>query len=204
MIKLIIFDLGGIVVPEKGEQMLADIAGIIQSDPVLVREKIMSLHDSATRGEITILDIYNKLISELQIMGISSQQLLDATMHLYEKYSGAQDGDMLEIIEKLKEHYRVVCLSNTEVEIEEFNRKTGLFDQFHKAYISTQMHMKKPDPEIFQAVLKEEQAEPRESIMVDDNKDNIKTADKLGINVIHFQDRAQFLKELLKYSIILD
>ncbi len=98
------------------------------------------------------------------------------------------DVERLNLIEELRKKHRVFLLSNTNsIHFNHYNqmlyKKTGreLKDYFHKAYLSFELGMRKPQPEIFQRLIIENNLNPFETIFIDDTKEHINAAHKLGI-----------------------
>ncbi|GDX07849.1 glucose-1-phosphatase [Buttiauxella selenatireducens] len=95
--------------------------------------------------------------------------------------------DVIAIMNKLREQgHRVVVLSNT-------NRLhtyfwPGEYPQIGQAadkiYLSQEMGMRKPDAEIYQKLLETEGFSADQAVFFDDNADNIKGAQQLGITSI--------------------
>ncbi|RJT23835.1 glucose-1-phosphatase [Buttiauxella izardii] len=95
--------------------------------------------------------------------------------------------EVINVMNKLREQgHRVVVLSNT-------NRLhtyfwPGEYPQIglaaDKIYLSQEMGMRKPDVEIYQKLLEEEGFSASEAVFFDDNADNIKGAQQLGITSI--------------------
>ncbi|MGC4020550.1 MAG: HAD-IA family hydrolase [Cyclobacteriaceae bacterium] len=85
---------------------------------------------------------------------------------------------------KLKQIHKTFLLSNTnaihlnrvnEIVFETEN-KINLDDYFHRAYYSHLMKMRKPDLEIFEQVLLENNLIANETLFLDDNGDNVSAA----------------------------
>lgn len=95
----------------------------------------------------------------------------------------------LEFLEALakEERYRLFLLSNTnEIHIQNEREKMGeKFQRFQNAfegfYLSYEMGKRKPNLDIFEQVLEENQLNPTETLFVDDTKENTDAASKLGI-----------------------
>lgn len=95
--------------------------------------------------------------------------------------------EVINVMNKLREQgHRVVVLSNT-------NRLHTYFwpgeypqigEAADKIYLSQEMGMRKPDVEIYQKLLEEEGFSASEAVFFDDNADNIKGAQQLGITSI--------------------
>ncbi len=103
--------------------------------------------------------------------------------------------ERLQLLQRLKKEYRIFLLSNTnEIHLKKFNailknssghESMDVF--FHKAYYSHRMKMRKPDTEIFEFVLKENQLNPAETIFLDDNVSNLEGASLAGIQTFHVE-----------------
>jgi HAD superfamily hydrolase (TIGR01509 family) len=101
--------------------------------------------------------------------------------------------ERINLLKKLKNKSRIFLLSNTnEIHIDFFsnyinkeygqNTFSGLFE---KEYYSYKMGMRKPDIEIFDHVLKENQLDPGKTLFIDDSPENISGAKKAGIITYH-------------------
>ncbi len=90
--------------------------------------------------------------------------------------------------------YHQVMLSNTNEEhIRCIWAQLGLYQgkQFSKifahTYFSHDLKMRKPEPEIYQHVLQDQNWKAEETLFVDDNEANIRAAEKLGITCHHYK-----------------
>jgi len=103
--------------------------------------------------------------------------------------------ERLQLLEELKKKYRVFLLSNTnEIHLKKFNQilnaahgRDSMDYYFHKAYYSHRMKMRKPDTEIFEFVLKENQLNASQTLFLDDNLSNLQGAAQVGIQTFHVE-----------------
>ena len=66
--------------------------------------------------------------------------------------------------------------------------KRDLFaDVFDKVYVSHKAHMRKPDAEIFEFVLNENNLKKEETLFIDDSFQHIDAARKVGLNAIFLE-----------------
>jgi FMN phosphatase YigB (HAD superfamily) len=100
----------------------------------------------------------------------------------------------LEFLQKLATKYRLFLLSNTDaIHIETFERENGVsfysdfYQCFEKVYFSFEMGMRKPDPEIYNYVLKHHELSSKNTLFVDDKKENTDAALALGLQVWNLQ-----------------
>ncbi len=197
MIKTIIFDLGGILIPERGGKIKKEIANYINLSDRKFHSFLKLNHKKLMTGRITLLSLYSKLKKKFNVK-IKPPQILKKHLTLYKKYSTKRNKKILDLIRSLKKDFIVVALTNTEKEIAEYNRKKGLFRPFNEAFISIDLHLMKPEKKIYKKILQKLECRPKEAIFIDDKKENIAPARKIGINSILFKNYVQIKKEAKK------
>lgn len=65
-------------------------------------------------------------------------------------------------------------------------------DYFDKLYVSYEMHLLKPSPEIFRAMIADSGLEPHETLFIDDGEKNVNAARELGFDVYMPAPREDF------------
>ena len=115
----------------------------------------------------------------------------------------------LEFLQMLSQKYRLFLLSNTDsIHIERFQHRAGIsfyrdfYQCFEKVYFSFELGMRKPDSAIFEFVIKEHNLLPKNTLFVDDNLQNIESAEKLGLKVWHLQKGEEDVIDLFANKII--
>lgn len=115
----------------------------------------------------------------------------------------------LELIKKLKASgkYRIMLLSNTNVvhwerAINEFF-VDGIDAYFDNVFLSCDMHVVKPSPEIYERMLVESGCKAEETLFIDDSAKNCAAANALGIHTIHDPEYNAW-PELLKLELQLN
>ena len=97
-------------------------------------------------------------------------------------YNPVLNKSLVFIIKKLKEKgYRVVCCTNTIKSHFEEHRRLGNYAISDFVYSSHLMGVKKPNPEFFNKVIDVEQVLVENIYFVDDDKENINAAKKIGM-----------------------
>lgn len=100
--------------------------------------------------------------------------------------------ERLQLLDRLRKDYRLFLLSNTnEIHVTRFSadmqKQHGFSDlsgYFERWYYSCRIGMRKPDTEIFEFVLKENHLDPAETLFIDDSKQHIEGAKKVGITTL--------------------
>ena len=195
MIKLIIFDLGGILVPEKKPEILTHVATSIGCTKEELERALQKYDDALTKGDMTLKDFYTKL---MKLTGKPKNPEIVLKTHLdeYNKTSTKRNEEIIRIIEDLRINYEVVCLTNTEQEIAALNKENGLFSYFERTFLSTNMHAKKPDKEIFEKVLSDCGVSAEEALFIDDKEEHTEGAVEVGIACILYENPVQLKKML--------
>ena len=124
-----------------------------------------------------VRQMIGKAVSDTQIDAAWNSFLVDIPTH------------KLDLLLKLREKYVVYLLSNTNqihwdwTCIHLFPYRTfKVEDYFEKTYLSFEMKMAKPEPEIFKAIIEDAGIEPKETLFIDDSEMNCKAAQNLGIS----------------------
>jgi len=99
----------------------------------------------------------------------------------------------LELLERLRAHYRVFLLSNiNELHaqwIDRYLAEVHNCRDFHErcfdaVYYSYRIGLRKPDQRIYAYVLQDAGLRPEETVFIDDVEDNVRAAESLGIRTI--------------------
>lgn len=100
----------------------------------------------------------------------------------------------LEFLQLLSQKYRLFLLTNTdEIHIAFFEETVGMsfytdfYRCFEKVFYSYEMGLRKPQPEIYKAILHQYELNPKNVLFVDDKKENTDAAAALGIHVWNLQ-----------------
>ena len=203
MIKSVIFDIGGVVVMEPHDSWKNIFSEIGPSVGIPADRLVLEFQnniDAIQNGSITLLDFYRNLVKVTR-KNIKPENLLKKHLEIYMKLSGRYDQDVLGLIKKLRQKFLVACFTNIEPELVKLHRERGLFDCFDRAFISTEMGMRKPDPEACRHVIKELGIRLAEGIFIDNNKEYVDVAEKMGLKGITYTGVHALLKKLPDYSV---
>lgn len=85
----------------------------------------------------------------------------------------------------------------------EYYKNYDVFKFFDSINISADLKVAKPDEKIYKIILEKYNILPCETLFIDDSKDNINSAKKLGINTYLFSTPEMLESYLLKTKIIL-
>ncbi len=95
--------------------------------------------------------------------------------------------DTVEFLKELKKQgFKIYILSNLSEDTYKFVSQFNFFNFVDGGIYSYELHICKPDKEIYKKLLEKYNLEAKETIFIDDIFDNIKSANELGINAIQF------------------
>ena len=96
---------------------------------------------------------------------------------------------MQELVRRLKNHgYSVYYLSNIPEDVLALLKERGVLDRFDGGVASCEVHINKPDPRIYQALLDKYGLKASECVFIDDNLANVQAAFTLGFVGIRMKE----------------
>lgn len=196
MISTLLFDFGDVFINLDKSAIPRNLQRLKVTD---FSQELMQLNSRYEKGEFSseefIQAIQKKYIhlKETDVRQSWNSILLDFPKH------------RLDFIKQLKQQgrYRLLLLSNTnDLHIDFVKQQVPFFDAFEKCfdgfYLSQKMAMRKPDPEIFEFVLKSHNLKPQEVLFIDDTKENTDAAQRLGINIWNINPEKEDVTELFE------
>lgn len=183
-IKNILFDFGGVIVNLKKSQAIARFKeiGFANIEDYLTEFRQSGIFLDYETGALNREEFLLKF-RELGNNNATMEQIDYAWLGFLDGIPAYK----LELIKALREKYKVFLLSNTNPSVaiwahsEHFNDgKDTLSDYFDKSYLSFELGCAKPDPQIFELIIKDAGIKPEETLFFDDGKANIESAKNLG------------------------
>lgn len=201
-IRHIIFDLGGVLLNldfTATEKAFAEL-GIDNFQEHFSKLQQTPLFNDLETGRISRTEFIAKMqgvkpdlnLTEAQITKAWNAMLLDFPIR------------RMQILQQLRTYYDLILLSNTnEIHEEAFNATLqaqysipalGAF--FDRIYYSHRVGMRKPDKEIFEQILTDNEFQPEHTLFIDDSPQHIVTAKSLGIQTIHLENGMTIEKDI--------
>lgn len=195
-ISVIMFDLGGVLIDCSKFTKLLNWQDITNDIDVLEQKRSDSpIFTQYQLGNINSKQFIEGTIEELELNVNMVRFIREFRLIPKNFYSGA-DKTLL----KLRKKYKVACLSNTnEIHWNKLCDVNKLDKYFDKCFLSHILHMAKPNKDIYLHAVKELGVEPWEILFFDDRKENVETANELGMTAYctkGFEDVMKCLKIL--------
>lgn len=180
MISTLIFDFGNVFINldiKNGFQQSLKILGVSQ-----LSEELIAANKHYETGYISTEDFI--LFYSKKFPHLTKKQLVDLWNIILKDFPKYR----LEFLKKLKSYnkYKLILLSNTnELHIEWIKENVSFYENFKSCfdafYLSHEIKLRKPNTDIFEFVLQTHNLKSKECLFIDDNADNINTANALNI-----------------------
>ncbi|WP_375563250.1 HAD family hydrolase [Bernardetia sp. OM2101] len=188
----IIFDLGGVIINlsyKKTEEGFKRLFGTDFSE-LYSKQSQTDIFNKLETGHISEKEFVeamqkssSKKVSHQEIINAWNAMLLDIPK------------ERIELLKKIGKEKRIFLLSNTnEIHKKAFDKIVleahkmgGLETLFEKVYFSHLVGMRKPNREIFDFVIQENDLNPKQTLFIDDSPQHIEGAIKTGLNAYHLE-----------------
>ena len=181
MINTIIFDFGDVFINLKKETSIEEFKKLGLDGP---NEDLLAHNDLFEKGKISESEFIKSFLKH--IPNASMEEILKAWNSLI----GDFPLNRLEFLQLLSSKYRLFLLTNTDsIHINCFEHNVGMsfytdfYNCFEKVYYSYEMGMRKPDPQIFNTIIRKHDLSPKRTLFVDDKKENTEIAESLGLHI---------------------
>ncbi|SDZ89228.1 HAD family hydrolase [Pedobacter hartonius] len=203
-IKNIIFDYGNVIfaIDFRIAQKTLTQIGISNIEDFFGHKGHNTLFDELETGSITPaqfregirLETKNPALTDAEIDAAWNSLLIGITP------------ETLDVLAEAKKHYRTFLLSNTnQIHFDYFTdylqkefQVDGNDHLFEKTYYSHEMLLRKPNVEIFERVIRENNLNPAETLFIDDSPQHLVGAKEAGLQTLlmtkHPKDLGTFLK----------
>lgn len=194
MIKIIVFDLGNVILKFNhriATKRLAEFSAVPEEEiyGCLYNSDLEKAFD---RGELNGKEFFAE-VKKILKADFTWQDFKSAVENVFQLNTG-----MDELLKKLKPKFKLCLLSNTnDTHFEYIRRKFPIVNIFDEYFLSYELHMRKPEEEIYLAVLRRCKASGSECVYIDDVQEFADAAEKTGFRAIRYTG-VEDLKKRLK------
>lgn len=187
-IEHIVFDLGNVILNIDYQKTIEEFnkLGISNASSLYSQSSQSSIFDLLETGNISD----QKFILEIKKLcqKTTSKEIIKAWNAILLEIPN----ERILLLNKLKTNFNIFLLSNTNsIHIKELIYKLGVkkynefYSIFKKVYYSHEIGLRKPNPEIFKLIIKENNLKIQNILFIDDSIQHIKSAKKIGILTHH-------------------
>ncbi len=199
MIRNIVFDLGNVLLSWKpGEFLLQsgydkETTGLILSTVFRSQAWFSLDNGDITKEEAIEIMAFNSSLKKARI-----KSLLD----LCPKIIFPLHYNTKLLPELRKQGFKLYYLSNYPLDFfNETKKRYAFFKYFDGGIISAEVNKSKPDPDIYRIFLERFSLDPFKSLYIDDIDSNVRSAELIGMKVIHLSETESLESKLLEFGI---
>jgi putative hydrolase of the HAD superfamily len=197
--RLVIFDMGGVVVDFEVDRFLHHVSQLVQRPFDEVQQAVY----------------HEDLLLPLEVGRIKPEQYyahLKESLALpwtYDQFVRAwndtlrENPDVTPLVHQVHKHHRLTALTNTNALHSQHMRTTfaslAVFDDW---IASCEVGLRKPDPEIYRLALERADVEAQETVYVDDRPELIEAGRRVGLTAIRFESSKQLEQDLSSINLI--
>ena len=202
MIKAVIFDLGGVLIDldlERCRKAFAEDVGYRKIDELLDAWHQKGFYSDLEEGKLSADEFRRKIIEGSVSAGHSGPTTEsvpavspDEVDHAMWALLTGIEPYKIDFLRELSGKYDLYLLSNNNgismVRCRQIFKEAGLPMEkvFRKQYLSYEMKMLKPSPQIYRAVIDDIGLSPDEMLFIDDSVSNVAAAASLGIHAVQY------------------
>jgi len=186
MITHLFTDLGGVLLTNGWDRGLRKlVAARFEVDPAEMDERHHLTYDTYEAGKISLSEYLRRVIF-WEPRAFTEQQVVDFMLEQARSFP-----EMIELVKSVKEKHRlkvgVVSNEGRELTADRI-RRFGLKEFVDFFVVSSYVHFRKPDEDIFRIALDIAQAEPGQVAYLDDRHMFVEVAARLGMRAIWHRD----------------
>ena len=200
MIKNIIFDLGNVLLNFKPMVYVNSKIPDKEKSKQIYKEIFESYEWAMLdRGVITEEEAINIFCNRNMEDSKSIRLVMDNWYQLLTPIEGT-----IEILRVLNSAgYKNYVLSNYQLlAFQNVTKRFDFFSCFDGGIISYKEKLLKPEKDIYDKLIKKYNIDPKESIFIDDTKENVESAKLLGFKTILFTDSIDLREKLAEYNVL--
>jgi putative hydrolase of the HAD superfamily len=205
-IKVIIFDLGGVIIELDYSNFYNKMITLSPSENPRTRTLLEFFRQSDLyhQGKMSDEEFYQLACNLLQVCMLNQSEFYNA----FNSIVSHPIPEAIDLLKKLKElnEYKLIAMSNVNASHWDYilRKNWEFLNYFDELILSHEVKITKPDPKIFKYAIKKAKCKPKEIVFVDDGSNNVRSAKKLGIIGIHFINIEKLIKDFEKLNIKLN
>ena len=194
MIKAIIFDFGRVISAQKPSTLFRSYEDALGLEPGTINSIMFASEawQQALVGRKTAEEFWYEIGPELGLLNVNE---VDTFRHRYHADEKINQG-VLDLISLLHGNYKLAVLSNSPPGLSQWLADWNVLNFFDVVFCSGDEGIAKPDLKAFELTVERLGVKPKESVFIDDTREHVHAAQKLGLQGILFTTAEELEKEL--------
>ena len=194
-IQIILFDIGGVFFRWKDRWLFNNIAKRFGLSELLLTNECKKELPNLRLGKISEQEMWQTIGRQINSKELSNVKC--SLIHDFFKAKISIDDSIFAVIKQLqKKNVQMGILSNTTSVMHSVVKELIDVSCFDFQFLSYEIHMEKPDDEIFEHVTEKIPCPKKEILFIDDRLSNVNAAKNFGIKAIHFTDTFHLIADL--------
>ena len=179
MIKVVAFDLVGVLVNEKDIELSE------------IEEKLERMFGPNLNDADYLIEA-RKIIEKDSI-------IMNITEALIDKLYKVKDREIFKKIKEKNENVKLIIATNHLSFVRDFIGESFNIDYLDDLIISAEIHKIKPNADFYEYILNKYNIDSKELLFLDDNIDNVNGAKRLGINTIKVEKNTNLIDKVTEF-----
>ncbi len=200
-IETVIFDLGGVLIDWSPEYVFREVFDDEQEMRFFFEEVCTSEWNEQQDAGRPLQEATEQKVKEFP----EYESQIRAYYGRWEEMLGGPIEETVAVLEQLHEqgHHHLYALTNWSHEtFPVAQERYDFLQRFKGIVVSGQEKLKKPDPRIYQLLLQRYGVLPETAIFIDDSHRNVKGAEEVGLQAIHFESPKRLKEELRRLNVL--
>ena len=198
--KCVLFDLGGVVLHWNNSWLTDEISKQFDLSKEQFEQEFENHLGILSSGKMTEQEFWKKISAKLDSSNLIRQ---DSILEPVFRKLVSINYSVYNLTKKLKESgLSIGILSNTEPVTYSVIEDLESFDHFDFKFLSYEIGLVKPDLKIYQHVVRHLPFKKEELFFIDDNTQNVKSANDFGLKTVQFQSYDNLFNDLKKMKIL--
>jgi putative hydrolase of the HAD superfamily len=199
-IRWIVFDFGGVISKKQNTDTIKEMCRILS---ITINEFPLFYTRQRKDYDSGIIDAHTYWTRTVKLAGKRVEETNIEKLIEYDIKSWLDiNEEMIEYIQSIRDKVNLALLSNMTFDTLKEIYNQYWFDLFKTKILSFEKRVVKPDLKIYDICLKELNIEANQVLFIDDSKENVKTAQQMGMNAIKFTD-CKSMKNIIENEYIL-
>ena len=185
-IKTIVYDYGGVISKKQNKELINKMCKILN----IPAQQFFSFYTKERKDyDSALIDAKTYWAKTIKLMdGKIELKDMDKLIEFDMKSWLDINKETIEYIQFIKDKIKLALLSNITFEVLEEIKNLYWIHYFDTKIFSCEEKVSKPDDKIYNICLKKVKVEPQHILFIDDSKENLDAAQKMGINILKFTD----------------
>jgi len=193
----LLFDLGGVLIEIDFERALQawSQSTLLSIEELRQRFKMDEAYEKHERGEIEASEYFTHLRNLLELEANDSEIILG-----WNAIFLSEIAETVDHVQAVKDKLPCFAFTNSNPTHQDFwmSAFPRVVEPFHQIFVSSELRLRKPEPEAFEAIADSTDISLDAILFFDDTEENVRGAQAVGMHAIHVKEHKDVKQALAK------